>query len=89
MRIHVLSGTLQDWQLPLGRRFRALKAWFVLRTYGVSGVQVPHDPVSLPASDHLYVQKSESLSLWFALACSSAGVLTASQPTVSEFVSSD
>ena len=24
----------QDWQVPLGRRFRALKLWFVLRTYG-------------------------------------------------------
>lgn len=29
----------RDWQLPLGRRFRALKIWFVLRTYGVSGIQ--------------------------------------------------
>lgn len=24
----------RDWQIPLGRRFRALKLWFVLRTYG-------------------------------------------------------
>lgn len=29
----------KDWQLPLGRRFRALKLWFVLRTYGTSGLQ--------------------------------------------------
>jgi aromatic-L-amino-acid decarboxylase len=24
----------RDWQVPLGRRFRALKLWFVLRSYG-------------------------------------------------------
>jgi len=29
----------RDWQVPLGRRFRALKVWFVLRTYGVRGLQ--------------------------------------------------
>lgn len=29
----------RDWQIPLGRRFRALKIWFVLRTYGVTGLQ--------------------------------------------------
>ncbi|KAF2503006.1 hypothetical protein BU16DRAFT_498974 [Lophium mytilinum] len=29
----------RDWQIPLGRRFRALKIWFVLRTYGVDGIQ--------------------------------------------------
>lgn len=29
----------RDWQLPFGRRFRSLKIWFVLRTYGVSGLQ--------------------------------------------------
>jgi len=29
----------RDWQIPLGRRFRALKLWFVLRTYGVEGIQ--------------------------------------------------
>lgn len=29
----------RDWQIPLGRRFRALKLWFVLRSYGVEGLQ--------------------------------------------------
>ena len=29
----------RDWQVPLGRRFRALKLWFVLRHYGQSGLQ--------------------------------------------------
>lgn len=29
----------RDWQLPLGRRFRSLKIWFVLRTYGVEGIR--------------------------------------------------
>jgi aromatic-L-amino-acid decarboxylase len=28
-----------DWGIPLGRRFRALKLWFVIRTYGVKGLQ--------------------------------------------------
>ena len=29
----------RDWQIPLGRRFRALKLWFVIRHYGVVGLQ--------------------------------------------------
>jgi aromatic-L-amino-acid decarboxylase len=29
----------RDWQIPLGRRFRAIKIWFVLRTWGVEGLQ--------------------------------------------------
>ncbi|KAJ3032076.1 UNVERIFIED_CONTAM: hypothetical protein HDU68_006855 [Siphonaria sp. JEL0065] len=29
----------RDWQLPLGRRFRALKVWFVIRTYGLEGLR--------------------------------------------------
>src|SRR5580658_7458908 len=28
----------RDWGIPLGRRFRALKLWFVLREQGVSGL---------------------------------------------------
>ncbi|TQS38360.1 hypothetical protein Golomagni_01135 [Golovinomyces magnicellulatus] len=29
----------RDWQIPMGRRFRSLKIWFILRSYGVSGLQ--------------------------------------------------
>ncbi len=29
----------RDWHVPLGRRFRALKLWFVLRYYGIEGLQ--------------------------------------------------
>jgi aromatic-L-amino-acid decarboxylase len=29
----------RDWQIPLGRRFRSLKLWFVIRWYGVEGLQ--------------------------------------------------
>jgi aromatic-L-amino-acid decarboxylase len=36
------AGTVvdfRDWQIPLGRRFRALKLWFVLRWYGAEGLR--------------------------------------------------
>jgi aromatic-L-amino-acid decarboxylase len=29
----------RDWHVPLGRRFRALKLWFVLRSYGAEGIR--------------------------------------------------
>ncbi|KAL8929035.1 MAG: hypothetical protein Q9208_001478 [Pyrenodesmia sp. 3 TL-2023] len=29
----------RDWQIPLGRRFRALKIWLVLRSYGMNGLK--------------------------------------------------
>ncbi|KAG5991090.1 hypothetical protein E4U52_004007 [Claviceps spartinae] len=29
----------RDWQIALGKRFRSLKLWFVLRSYGISGLQ--------------------------------------------------
>ncbi|KAJ7977162.1 Tyrosine decarboxylase [Quillaja saponaria] len=29
----------KDWQIPLGRRFRSLKLWMVLRLYGLEGLQ--------------------------------------------------
>jgi aromatic-L-amino-acid decarboxylase len=37
-----LSGKVidyRDWHVPLGRRFRALKLWFVLRHYGAEGIR--------------------------------------------------
>jgi aromatic-L-amino-acid/L-tryptophan decarboxylase len=35
-RGHVID--YRDWSVPLGRRFRALKLWFVIRSYGVDGL---------------------------------------------------
>jgi aromatic-L-amino-acid/L-tryptophan decarboxylase len=29
----------RDWGIPLGRRFRALKLWFVIRSFGITGLQ--------------------------------------------------
>ena len=29
----------RDWHIPLGRRFRSLKLWFVIRYYGVEGLR--------------------------------------------------
>ena len=29
----------RDWHIPLGRRFRALKLWFVMRSYGSEGLR--------------------------------------------------
>jgi len=29
----------RDWHIPLGRRFRSLKLWFVIRHYGVKGLR--------------------------------------------------
>lgn len=32
-------NNFRDWGIPLGRRFRALKLWFVLRSFGQEGLQ--------------------------------------------------
>lgn len=34
-----LVNDYRDWGIPLGRRFRALKLWFVIRSFGVQGLQ--------------------------------------------------
>jgi len=34
-----LVNDYRDWSVPLGRRFRALKLWFVLRSYGLEGIR--------------------------------------------------
>ncbi len=33
------TNNYRDWGIQLGRRFRALKLWFVIRSYGVSGIR--------------------------------------------------
>ncbi len=41
LKTHGQDGIVNysEWSVPLGRRFRALKIWFVLRTYGLVGLQ--------------------------------------------------
>lgn len=34
-----MPSRVQHWQIPLSKRFRSLKLWFVIRNYGVSGLQ--------------------------------------------------
>lgn len=34
-----MVNNYRDWGIQLGRRFRALKLWFVIRSYGVAGLQ--------------------------------------------------
>lgn len=34
-----LTPDFRHWQIPCGRRFRAMKLWFVIRMYGVTGLQ--------------------------------------------------
>ncbi|MDX1620710.1 MAG: pyridoxal-dependent decarboxylase, partial [Nitriliruptorales bacterium] len=43
----------RDWHVPLGRRFRALKLWFVLRTYGAERLRA-------------FVRHHVHLARWFA-----------------------
>jgi len=35
----IIQLLFQHWQIPLSRRFRSLKLWFVIRSFGVEGLQ--------------------------------------------------
>ncbi len=54
----------RDWHIPLGRRFRALKLWFVIRHYGVEGLQalVRHHVV-LAASFEQWVREDDAFEV--------------------------
>lgn len=45
----------QHWQIPLSKRFRALKLWFVIRNYGIKGLQkhIREVSVGTPCCDDL------------------------------------
>ncbi|CAI5944772.1 unnamed protein product [Closterium sp. NIES-65] len=41
-----------DWEIPIGRRFRSLKLWMVLRMYGAEGIRA-------------YIRRHVALAEWF------------------------
>ena len=64
----------RDWHVPLGRRFRALKLWWVLRSYGAAGLRaLLREHVALAAElarrvdEHPRLERVAPVS--FALVC--------------------
>jgi aromatic-L-amino-acid decarboxylase len=54
----------RDWHVPLGRRFRSLKLWFVIRHYGVEGLQaLVRNHVALAQEFAGWVRESERFEL--------------------------
>ncbi|KAB0797411.1 hypothetical protein PPYR_08405 [Photinus pyralis] len=72
---HEHEGVAPDyrhWQISLGRRFRALKLWFVLRSYGVEGIQ-KHIRSQIELAH--YFEKLVKDDSRFEFACSSMGLV--------------
>ncbi len=64
----------RDWHVPLGRRFRALKLWWVIRSYGVEGIQdLVRRHVSFASAFAEWVEEDERFELFaphpFGLVC--------------------
>ena len=64
----------RDWGIQLGRRFRALKLWFVIRSYGVEGLrQLVRKHVALAADLARWVKEAPGFELMapvpFGLVC--------------------
>lgn len=54
----------RDWGIQLGRRFRALKLWFVIRSFGVEGLrEMLKNHISLAASLEKRIITSENFEL--------------------------
>ena len=54
----------RDWHIQLGRRFRALKLWFVIRHYGIEGLQFHiREHIRLAQNFKKWVEESEDFEL--------------------------
>ena len=57
-------NNFRDWGIPLGRRFRALKLWFVLRNYGAAGLRkMINEHIGLARDFGRWVDESQSWEL--------------------------
>ena len=58
------ARNFRDWGVPLGRRFRALKLWFVLRSYGVRRLrEIVAGPVALAREFASWVEATDGWEL--------------------------
>lgn len=54
----------RDWTIPLGRRFRALKLWFVMRCYGTEGLkQMIRHHIDLAKTLYEKISESETFEI--------------------------
>jgi glutamate/tyrosine decarboxylase-like PLP-dependent enzyme len=56
----------KDWQVPLGRRFRALKLWFVMRSFGLNGLKqhLRHKVRNAQRFEQYILQNSDTFELF-------------------------
>lgn len=74
---HENEGHMPDyrhWHVPLGRRFRSLKLWFVLRLFGVKGLQdIIREDIKLAHKFEDYIRKDPRFEIFgeviMALVC--------------------
>lgn len=64
----------KDWQVPLGRRFRSIKLWAVMRSYGAEGLRAYiRSHIRMAADFHAWVVDSDlfeaAAPLSFSLVC--------------------
>ncbi len=69
-----IVNNYRDWGIQLGRRFRALKLWFVLRSYGVEGLQnMVREHIRLAQNLKIWIEEDERFEIMapvdFSLVC--------------------
>ena len=72
--VDALVKNYRDWGIQLGRRFRALKLWFVIRSYGIEGLQrIVREHIRLAGLFKGWVESHESFEILapvdFSLVC--------------------
>jgi len=64
-KTHGTVNDYRDWGIQLGRRFRALKLWFVIRNFGVDGIKEKvHEHIKLAKNLAEKIKNSEDFILF-------------------------